>query len=104
MKGSMDAYIQIAIVAVIGLIGWLVTNLLNAIKIDIHKLGETISAISRDLREARKEFEVKVTTQELSLRADMADLSRRLAIVEGRCQSEHQRRADDVHAHHMLMA
>ncbi len=100
-KGDMpDSYLQIAIVTIISLFGWLINSLLQAIKMDIHKLGETMSAITRDLRDARKEFEGKVTNQGFSLRAEIADLSRRLASVEGHCQSEHgehMRRADDIH-------
>lgn len=95
-----EPYLQIALGTVIALFGWLVNNLLQAIKTDIHKLGETMSAISKDLRDARKEFEVKVTDQGASIRAEIADLSRRLASIEGRCQSEHgehMRRADDIH-------
>ena len=94
-----ETYVQIAIVTVISLFGWLINSLLQSIKTDIHKLGETMSAIAKDLRDARKEFEGKVTDQGFSLRAEIADLSRRLASIEGRCQSEHgehMRRADDV--------
>ncbi len=94
-----ETYVQIAIVTVLSLFGWLINSLLQSIKTDIHKLGETMSAIAKDLRDARKEFEGKVTDQGFSLRAEIADLSRRLASIEGRCQSEHgehMRRADDV--------
>lgn len=94
-----ETYVQIAIVTVLSLFGWLINSLLQSIKTDIHKLGETMSAIAKDLRDARKEFEGKVTDQGFSLRAEIADLSRRLASIEGRCQSEHgehMRHADDV--------
>jgi len=97
-----DTYLSILLVSAIGQFGWLLNNLLQSIKTDIHKIGETITSLALDLKDARKEFEVKVTDQGLSIRAEISDLSRRMAIVEGRCQSEHgehMRRADDGHVH-----
>lgn len=94
-----DAYLQIAIVTIISMFGWLINSLLQSIKTDVHKLGETMTSIAKDLRDARKEFDIKVADQGMSIRAEMTDLSRRLANIEGRCQSEHgehQRRIDDV--------
>ncbi len=96
----IETILPIALVTMIGLFGWLFKDLLDTIRKEIHSLAVSLSRLAEEIETARKEFERRIGDHSRVMHTDLADLNRRLAVVEGRCQSEHggerQRRGEDT--------